>query len=651
MTDQRRSGPTLRVLGLLALWLLATALWPRVAAAEPAAALPVAAHQYDQVWTTEQPFPRASRDVTVNVGTVVDLPAPQDASAWQALGLPAVVQRPPVQAPLQGSLVAQWLRVAHPLPATGTGPLALYIPRVESAAVQVAVHDGQQWRIVWDGVAQWREQWNRPVLVDLGEPQAGQRVLQVAVGLVHVTGRELRVTRLTLGPRAALQDEAAWRQALQITAPQVGSLTFLVMGVFALMVWRGRRIDHSYLLFFLSSLVWFLGNLHYYSRMPTDWPTYRLYWWMTDASLSWTMALIYLFALRFDHRRIPALEKALLVFVVAMSVLTLPRDWLHLHTQVQQHMVNAVVALLVLGRLTVWAWRGGSREVRVITGALWVTDLMGVHDLLFVANVVGPESIYLLPFASLVLVLAFLFAVQTRYSRALGDVARANAELEHKLAQREAEVRANQERIAGIEQQQALLLERQRLMRDMHDGLGSTLMSSLVLVEQGKVDLPAVAELLRECVDDLRLVIDSLEPLGQDLVTLLASLRHRLGRRLEGAGLRMHWDVEDLPPLEWMQPHDALQVLRIVQEVLTNVLKHAQAATVRLATRAHHDSVTVLIEDDGAGFDLAQEVRGRGVRHLHQRASRLGGRVILDSAKGQGTRVRLELPLQRRPQS
>jgi hypothetical protein len=367
--------------------LLAMGPWRAAWAAEPEPAQ--ATTRYDQAWTTELPFPRDNREVTVNVGTVVDLPAPEDAPAWQPLGLPAVVHPAPMKVPLQGSLVAQWLRVAHPLQAGGTGPLALYIPRVESAAVQVAVHDGQQWRIVWDGVNHWREQWNRPVLVDLGQPRAGQPVLHLAVGLVHVTGRELRVTRLSLGPRAALQDEAAWREALQITAPQVGSLTFLVMGVFALMVWRGRRSDHSYLLFFLSSLVWGLGNLHYYSSMPTDWPSYRLYWWMTDASLSWTMVLIYLFALRFDHRRIPWLERGLLVFVVAMSVLTLPRDWLHLHTQVQQHMVNAVVALAVLGRLTVWAWRGGSREVRVITGALWVTDLMGVHDLLFVANVVG----------------------------------------------------------------------------------------------------------------------------------------------------------------------------------------------------------------------------------------------------------------------
>jgi signal transduction histidine kinase len=148
-------------------------------------------------------------------------------------------------------------------------------------------------------------------------------------------------------------------------------------------------------------------------------------------------------------------------------------------------------------------------------------------------------------------------------------------------------------------------------------------------------------------VDDLRLVIDSLEPIGHDLVTLLASLRHRLGRRLEAAGLGMQWEVEDLPPLEWLHPPDALQVLRIVQEVLTNVLKHASAQTVRIATRRHGDEVQVLIEDDGRGFDPEAAGGGRGLRHLVQRAARLGGRLVLDSAPGQGTRIQLDLPLQR----
>jgi signal transduction histidine kinase len=651
VTDLARLRRTLAALALGCLGLLGLAgATPnrQSESLDPVASLPL--QVFDQAWTAERPYGKPNRNAMVAAGSLADVPLPQDAGAWQMLKLPAVVPAEPgLDAAARAQVKVRWLRVAYEIPRGAAGPMALYLPRVEGASVQVAVFDGSNWRVVWDGSDRWREQWNRPVIVDLGDaPEAGQS-LQVAVGLMHFAGHEMGVTRLQIGPRQALHALASWREVLQLTAPQVGSLTFLTLGCFALAYWRGRRAEHAYLLFFLSSLAWWMGNLHYYSPMPTDLDAYHWFWWMTDASLSWTMLTVYLFTLRFDHRRSPRVERALLIFVGAMSVLTMPLASLPWHTQVQQHTVNLVVAVLVVSWLSALAWRGATREFRVITVALWGTDLLGVHDLLMVANVLPPDSIYMLPFASSMLFLAFLYAVQIRYSQAIAEVEQLNSSLERKLAEREHEVRVNHERISGIEREQALLLERQRLMRDMHDGLGSTLMSSLVLVEQGKLDSPAVAELLRECVDDLRLVIDSLEPMGQDLVTLLASLRHRLGRRLEGAGLKMHWDVEDLPPLEWLQPHDALQVMRIVQEVLTNVLKHAQAATVRLATRAHHESVTVLIEDDGAGFDTTQDMRGRGVRHLYQRAGRLGGRIILDSAQGQGTRVRLELPLQRKP--
>ena len=77
------------------------------------------------------------------------------------------------------------------------------------------------------------------------------------------------------------------------------------------------------------------------------------------------------------------------------------------------------------------------------------------------------------------------------------------------------------------------------------------------------------------------------------------------------------------------------------------MLKHAGAHTVRIATGHDAEQVQVLIEDDGRGFDAAATDGGRGLRHLVQRAARLGGRLTIDSAPGRGTRVRLDLPLQR----
>jgi signal transduction histidine kinase len=207
------------------------------------------------------------------------------------------------------------------------------------------------------------------------------------------------------------------------------------------------------------------------------------------------------------------------------------------------------------------------------------------------------------------------------------------------------ELRRQQQRLVEVERERSVLLERQRLMRDMHDGMGSALLASLAVVEQGQLDAKGVAALLRECVDDLRLVIDSLEPMGHDLATLLATLRYRLGGHLEASGITLDWQVQDLPALTWMGPTEALQVMRIVQEVLANVIKHAQAKRVGVTASLVGDHVEVCISDDGAGFDTSAASTGRGQRFLAQRSVALGGDLQVVSRPGSGTLVRLRLPL------
>ncbi|MFG6486521.1 sensor histidine kinase [Roseateles sp. BYS78W] len=206
-------------------------------------------------------------------------------------------------------------------------------------------------------------------------------------------------------------------------------------------------------------------------------------------------------------------------------------------------------------------------------------------------------------------------------------------------------LRAQQQLVHEAERERALLLERQRLMRDMHDGVGSTLIAMLRLSESGGASAPAMAELLRSAIEDLRLTIDSLEPMEHDLATLLATLRTRVGRRLEAAGLTLEWAVADMPPLPWLEPTQALQVLRLVQEAVTNVIKHARAQTLSVSARPDGDALEVCIADDGCGFDPGAATAGRGLASMRQRAQALGAALCWHGEPGQGTRVSLRLPL------
>lgn len=207
------------------------------------------------------------------------------------------------------------------------------------------------------------------------------------------------------------------------------------------------------------------------------------------------------------------------------------------------------------------------------------------------------------------------------------------------------DLRAHQQRLVAAEHERAVLLERQRLTRDLHDGLGSTLIASLTAVERGEVRSEHLAATLRECVDDLRMVVESLEPISHDLVALLATIRFRLERRLDAAGMRLEWKIEDLPTLAWLGPPQALHVFRIVQEVLGNVIRHSAAQHVHLGARTIGDQVEVCIVDDGCGFDLSAAPPGRGLKFLDQRAAALGGKLDIESRLGEGTSIRLQLPI------
>ncbi len=572
---------------------------------------------------------------------------------WQPVTLPKLERRgldrgPEDEHPQQ----MHWYRLRWPLPQglAANAPLAVYVPRALSQPVQLWRWGPQGWQLVFDNQAGAQEQWNRPLLINLPPaPLAAGQPLTVALGTPTRAGRFHALSTVWIGPLAELRERHALRSALQLMVPAAASLAMLAIGLLSLIVWLGRRAEGGYLYFACAAGSWTLRNLHLFINLPTGDASSAWFWWMTAASVSWLMLATYLYAFRFDTRRLPRIERGLALFVAAGTVLTMPA-LLDVPLLVQ-HAVNLVVALTVTGVLTVLAVRGGSRELRVIVAALWACFAFAVHDWLLVGVRISPESIYLLPYGGLLLVGSFLYAALRRYIGAVEQAESASLVLAARLAERERALAQQHEQLRAVEREQALLLERQRLIRDMHDGVGSTLIAMLRLAEKGGASHAAMADLLRAAIEDLRLTIDSLEPLEHDLATLLATLRTRVGRRLESAGLTLHWHMSDMPPLPWLEPAQALQVLRLIQEAMTNVIKHAQARTLSLSARQQGDALEVRIEDDGCGFDATAPSSGQGLASMRLRARALGAVLHWASAPGQGTQVQLRLPLQGRPPS
>ena len=150
---------------------------------------------------------------------------------------------------------------------------------------------------------------------------------------------------------------------------------------------------------------------------------------------------------------------------------------------------------------------------------------------------------------------------------------------------------------------------------------------------------------LESCLDDLRLIVDSLDPQHASLSMALGALRARVAPRCEGLGVTLTWDVD--PELtERFTPAAGMQVMRALQELLNNALRHAQAqtVTVRIAARAGGTGMEVAVLDDGVGLAGEGSPKGRGMKSLRTRARKLGGALVV-APRSPGLRVAIELPV------
>lgn len=181
------------------------------------------------------------------------------------------------------------------------------------------------------------------------------------------------------------------------------------------------------------------------------------------------------------------------------------------------------------------------------------------------------------------------------------------------------------------------------MTREMHDGTGGLLTAALALARD---DAPASGDLealLEEALDDLRLTLDSLRPDEADLPTLLGLLRPRLERQVRSAHLALDWRVSDAGEGRGLPPESFLHVFRIVQEAVTNAVRHAGGTRVAVETRAEpRGGWTLEIRDDGRGGAEGSR-KGRGLANLRHRASQLGADLEILS-DGAGTRVRVVMP-------
>jgi len=217
------------------------------------------------------------------------------------------------------------------------------------------------------------------------------------------------------------------------------------------------------------------------------------------------------------------------------------------------------------------------------------------------------------------------------------------------LAMQKTELEQKYKHIYFQEKEALLNEERERILGELHDGVGGQLVAMLAMLENRIASTEELKDSVRAALDDLRLMIDSLDSIEGDVPVVLGMFRSRIEPRLTAQNITFDWQVTDLPPVPNFGSHEVLQILRILQEAITNVLKHANADVITVKTdfkpgESNGGCISIEVRDNGKGFAGDRSARGYGIESMNRRARELGGSVAIDSDKS-GTAVILKIPI------
>lgn len=537
-----------------------------------------------------------------------------------------------------------WVRFRFDRARFGTRPLALY-NEIARDDFTVYLNGAELYRSRADA-ADRSFGWNHPLFVPLPAAMLRGGENRIAFRIDMTSMQVLGIGSVRIGADQDVRSTFNSQFFLSNIAPQMVSGYLVILTIGAASFWIKRPKDRIYPWLVLVGLIWLFRNLHYFAQEPPFDP--GLFWTMSTDSLFVLMAAVFGFAVAyFDLPHARRYQAALFGYAVVEIIFRHVLVALDL-----SEFPSFMLALPLFVTMLVTLFRACRRNPIFPYWSMFAAITLAVafsfHDMFFAFNISNGAGFSLQPYGGLLIFAAFDVALTARLQKALVDVEDVNMQLEARVAEVTGSLARSEAARAELQIVQAVGRERDRIMRDIHDGIGSSLLTALAGARLRGESPDTIATLTRS-LTDLRIGVDSLEPIDGDVIALLANLRHRMERELKGAGFAFAWKVDACPPLPWLDPVSALHVLRIVQEAIGNAIAHSEAGQVevrcRPCDRDGHDGVLIGICDTGTGFDFSAPTRGKGLANMAARAEALAGHFRCESALGMGTIISIWLPV------
>jgi signal transduction histidine kinase len=455
------------------------------------------------------------------------------------------------------------------------------------------------------------------------------------------------LANLKLFPASALtgfiQQQSSPRFAIANAAASV-TLILMLAGI-----WLTRRHAQEFLLFALGVLFWAAYSLLVGAGILVI--SLKFSQILAHLFLQGFVLCIALFARRFAAKAWVGFDR-LLCLLAGIAAAGLLVSYQIFGIQTIYSAVSGAHRLLLLafGVVILWELARYARAQSDVTRALLAGTalsglVLGVHDALSFAQLID-TPIALIGVGLPVALTSMGVMIVLRYGRALHEAKLLNQQLDTRVQAKAAALETLYLEHAELERKRTLDGERERILRDMHDGVGGRLVALIAASEREDFSATQLRTNATAALRDLRWMIDSLDSeIASELAVALGNFFARVLPMFEQAEVAFKLVSDDLPDGVSMAPARLLQLFRFCDEALQNALKHSHARLVVLrAALLQQQTLALSISDNGCGFDHRLAADGRGLRHLRQRAAALNAEFELHSDSN-GSSLRLLIPL------
>jgi signal transduction histidine kinase len=431
---------------------------------------------------------------------------------------------------------------------------------------------------------------------------------------------------------------------LSMAALVITIILILVMGA----LWLLHRQQTEFGWMAISGIFWSIVIANHILKYP---PLSQYTWeWLVQSAIGWYAISLMMVVHRFIELRRPLMEKVIVSYFLLATCLA--------YLFAEEKLVDLFNIIhggtIALGGYLAWVsyfhyYRTKNSKALWMGAAITFLLAVAIHDWLMMILSEQVSNILIMHFGPPIMMLFIGGWIIFHVSSSLEYQGRYGKLMEQQVERVSSELQQEHQKRLTLEHRQTLLNERQRFTRELHDGMGGHLVAIKSMLGSTEHSKNTIAKTMDQALLDMRLVIDTIDDDRNNIGMTLGTLRSRMEQQLHASGLEVSWNMVSLPFGCELESGLSIHLMRLIQEAITNVVRHADASWVDIrASVSKQDGnsmACIEIADNGKG--ISPDVSfGRGIGNMQQRCAYLGGNLVIKGNAAGGTLVQAIFPCQ-----